>query len=203
MSDDQQTPDGSTDVSTLHLDARSLRGLAHPLRVRLLGMLRSDGPSTATLLAERLGLSSAATSYHLRQLAEHGFVVEDEGRGQPRERWWKAATRSTSLDIGEQISDPEVAGFAETYLRAVTRISADRVQAHLDEKLALPGRWQSAGTFNDIRLRLTAEQSDELSERMWALVAEYPRADEPVTSPDPESRSVDVQLNVFPEPGDR
>lgn len=199
MADDRQTPD---DVSTLRLDARTLRGLAHPLRVRLLGMLRSDGPSTATLLADRLGLSSAATSYHLRQLAEHGFVVEDEARGHPRERWWKAATRATTLDISKYVDDPEVAGYTETYLRAVTRISADRVQAHLDEKLALPGRWQSAGTFNDIRLRLTAEQADELADRMWALVEEYPRADEPADN-DPATRPVDVQLNVFPEPGDR
>jgi DNA-binding transcriptional ArsR family regulator len=51
------------------LDPHNLRGLAHPLRVRLLGLLRSDGSSTATRLAERLGQSSGATSYHLRQLA--------------------------------------------------------------------------------------------------------------------------------------
>jgi DNA-binding transcriptional ArsR family regulator len=60
--------DSRTD--TVRLDARNLRGLAHPVRVRMLGLLRTEGPSTATLLGERLGLSSAATSYHLRQLAD-------------------------------------------------------------------------------------------------------------------------------------
>ncbi len=58
------------------LDARSLRGLAHPLRMRLLDALRVHGPATASGLAERLGESSGATSYHLRQLAEHGFVED-------------------------------------------------------------------------------------------------------------------------------
>jgi predicted transcriptional regulator len=62
----------------VELNATNLRGLAHPIRVKLLGALRLDGPSTATRLASRLGLSSAATSYHLRQLAAYGFVVEDE-----------------------------------------------------------------------------------------------------------------------------
>ena len=38
-----------------HLDARSLKLLAHPLRVRIVGSLRADGPATATLLGERLG----------------------------------------------------------------------------------------------------------------------------------------------------
>ncbi|MEU7461934.1 winged helix-turn-helix domain-containing protein, partial [Streptomyces griseofuscus] len=33
------------------------------------------GPATASQLAERLGESSGATSYHLRQLADHGVAT--------------------------------------------------------------------------------------------------------------------------------
>ena len=200
------------DPRVLRLDARTLRGLAHPLRVRLLGLLRRHGPATATVLAERLGLSSAATSYHLRQLAEHGFIVEDTELGQPRERWWRAASRMTTFDIGAGIDDPEFAESTEVYLRSVTQMGADRVQAHLDEKLQLPGAWRSAGTFNDLQLRLTPEQADELAERMWELVEGYPRADEPLTDAQREQlaaadpgeglRAVEVQLLVFPSPGD-
>src|SRR5688572_10834361 len=71
------------------LDLESLKGLAHPLRVKILDLLSTYGPATATGLAERLGESSGATSYHLRQLARHGFVREVEGRGTGRERWWE------------------------------------------------------------------------------------------------------------------
>lgn len=59
------------------IDARNLQGIAHPVRVRMLAMLRAEGPATATTLARRLGLNTGATSYHLRQLAAHGFIVED------------------------------------------------------------------------------------------------------------------------------
>ena len=33
---------------TRRLDAPGLKALAHPLRVRMLGTLRNDGPATAT-----------------------------------------------------------------------------------------------------------------------------------------------------------
>lgn len=46
------------------LDAKGLRALAHPVRVQLVGLLRKYGPSTATRLAERLGVSSGTASYH-------------------------------------------------------------------------------------------------------------------------------------------
>ena len=44
--------------------------------MELLSVLRQRGPATASMLAERLGESSGATSYHLRQLAAHGFVED-------------------------------------------------------------------------------------------------------------------------------
>src|SRR6478609_7088218 len=78
----------------------NLRGLAHPLRVRLLGLLRTYGPATATSLAGELGLTSGALSYHLRQLEKYGFVVEDTERGNRRDRWWTAAHRSTLFEVG-------------------------------------------------------------------------------------------------------
>src|SRR5690242_18100440 len=80
------------------LDARSLRGLAHPLRMQLLDALRFGGPATASQLAEKLGESSGATSYHLRQLAAHGFVADDPERGKGRERWWKAVHTGLRFD---------------------------------------------------------------------------------------------------------
>jgi DNA-binding transcriptional ArsR family regulator len=81
----------------VRLRAEMLRGIAHPLRVRLLDLLREDGPSTATRLAERTGQSSGATSYHLRQLAAYGFVVE-EARGPRTCGPWRPSTPTGSTD---------------------------------------------------------------------------------------------------------
>ncbi|MFH5822537.1 ArsR/SmtB family transcription factor [Georgenia sp. AZ-5] len=78
------------DATTVRLDARALKVLAHPLRSRLLSALRLEGPATATALARALSTNTGATSYHLRRLAEAG-LVEDTGAGSGRERWWRAA----------------------------------------------------------------------------------------------------------------
>jgi predicted ArsR family transcriptional regulator len=186
----------------VHLDARTLRGLAHPLRVRLLGLLRSDGPSTATALAARLGLTSAATSYHLRQLAAYGFITEDAGRGQPRERWWRAAHRSTSISLAEVGNDPGTIEAGEVYLRGVAQVYAQQVQAHLDELAVLPDRWRAAGNLSDTLLRLTPEEAEEVAARLWAVIEEYRPADAPAADGPPDARRVSVQLLVFPRPGD-
>ncbi|NUT30943.1 MAG: helix-turn-helix transcriptional regulator, partial [Streptomyces sp.] len=80
------------------LDARTLRGLAHPLRMQLLSALRRGGPATASQLAEKLGESSGATSYHLRQLAAYGFVEDAPDHGKGRERWWQAVHQGVRFD---------------------------------------------------------------------------------------------------------
>ena len=69
-----------------------LRAMAHPLRLRLIGALRKEGPATASMLARMLYESSGATSYHLRILAKYGFVEDEHERNRGRERWWRAGT---------------------------------------------------------------------------------------------------------------
>ena len=104
-----QDPRGPTNepVTEVLLDRRNVRGLAHPLRIKMLGLLREHGPATATGLARRLGESSGATSYHLRQLEQYGFIVEAEGMGTRRERWWRAAHQITSFDLSGDVGGEE------------------------------------------------------------------------------------------------
>src|SRR5262252_6744738 len=77
-------------------DPRALRALAHPLRLSLLGLLRTEGPLTATQAGELLGESSASCSFHLRQLAKYG-LAEEAGGGQRRERPWRATAMFTNV----------------------------------------------------------------------------------------------------------
>src|SRR3712207_9501706 len=72
-------------------------------RSALLGLLRSEGPSTASKLGQRLGESSGSTSYHLRQLAALGFVEEVPGQGTARERWWRARHQNGSATCRERV----------------------------------------------------------------------------------------------------
>ena len=45
----------------VELDARGMRALAHPVRVRLLAELPLHGPSTATLLSPTVGATPSVT----------------------------------------------------------------------------------------------------------------------------------------------
>jgi len=78
-------------------DVATLKAMTHPLRLRLLGLLRTDGPATATELARVVGESSGSTSYHLRQLERYGFVTDAAEQRSGRERLWQAAHELTTL----------------------------------------------------------------------------------------------------------
>ncbi|MEO6512975.1 MAG: helix-turn-helix domain-containing protein, partial [Nocardioides sp.] len=87
MSDEQlpQTPHRRLN------DVRELKALAHPVRMGIIEHLSVSGPLTATELADRMDETPANCSWHLRKLAEHGFVEEAEGgtAGQGRKRPWQ------------------------------------------------------------------------------------------------------------------
>jgi DNA-binding transcriptional ArsR family regulator len=182
------------------LNERSLRALAHPVRVKLLGLLRIEGPATATKLAEKLGLNSGATSYHLRQLAGAGFIVDDAERGTGRDRWWRAAHRSTWYVPQAAESDDPAAGYA--YLRAVGLIAIEQIQASLDQAPTLPLRWQDAERMSDFALRLTPDELSELTERITTLVRTYRRYDpEDDAGAPPDATAVQIQMQAFVRPG--
>ncbi|GAA1831975.1 helix-turn-helix domain-containing protein [Luedemannella flava] len=176
------------------LTASTLKGIAHPLRVRLLGLLRSDGPSTATKLAQRVGESSGVTSYHLRQLALHGFVEEDPDRGSGRERWWRARHRSSELTAADARQAPED---AEAFLRAVAALAADRVNAWLDGAPTRPAAWDDSGTLSDWSLRLTAQEAAALVSELEAVVERY-RMDRPDVPAPAGTERVIAQIQVLP-----
>src|SRR5882757_4005803 len=79
---------GNGDVQALR-DARSMRALAHPVRLQVLEILRDEGALTATEMGERIGESPANTAFHLRTLAKYGFV-EEAGPVKGRSRPWRS-----------------------------------------------------------------------------------------------------------------
>ncbi|MFD0822852.1 helix-turn-helix domain-containing protein, partial [Micromonospora zhanjiangensis] len=172
----------------------TLRGIAHPLRLKMLNLLRADGPSTASMLAERTGQSTGATSYHLRQLAQYGFVVEDPALGAGRERWWKAAHRGTLLE-GDIVR--EAPADTEAYLRAVASLYAERVDRWLGERVTLPAGWDGASTLSDTRLRLTADEARDLHRELDELIGRYRRDDPDAVTPAGAERVV-VQWQLMP-----
>ena len=181
-------------------DPRKLRGLAHPLRLRILGLLRSGGPSTATRLAEELGESSGATSYHLRQLATYGFVVPDEEReSHGKERWWRSAARYTEIPRVEAREGHEG---AEGFLRALAADFYRETEEFLDALHSLPPEWDQGWTLSDRFLRLTPEEAHRLRLELRDLIGRF-RRNTPEGDPDASdsARLVLVQLQILPRPG--
>jgi len=151
------------------LDVRSVRALAHPLRLQLLDLLRFEGPSTATLLARRVGETSGATSYHLRLLAKYGYIEEAPQPG-GRERWWTYRDRRATLPPdGERASDREL--LAELLSR-----EALALDLFLAARQSAP-EWDDASFFQSQAFRLTADELDELRRGIESLVAPLRRAD--------------------------
>ena len=99
------------------LGTEQLRALAHPLRYRILEVLR-EGPANSTGLGKRLGESSGATSYHLRQLARFGLIEQDEAKSNGRERWWRRREPMLLADTADDDPDhiAELTAFRATIL---------------------------------------------------------------------------------------
>src|SRR4051794_26459133 len=99
--------------------ARTMRALAHPVRIKLLELVTLRGPMTASQCAPLVGESPSSCSFHLRQLAKYGYVEEAPG-GTGRNRPWQAvaighqwepdegstvAARAASAALTEQFSE--------------------------------------------------------------------------------------------------
>lgn len=175
-------------------DVRALRALAHPLRMSLLAALRSSGPSTASRLADRLGESSGATSYHLRQLAGFGFVEEVPGEGSGRERWWRALHRSTRWSSeallaepgGREVVDELTDRLVAQQRRMLAAFAAGRERDDDDE-------WRTAVSLNDWALRLSPARATELIDELSAVVQRWRD-----TREEPDQPLVRLLLDLFP-----
>jgi DNA-binding transcriptional ArsR family regulator len=188
-----QLPEGFDPAQDDMLTPKALRGLVHPLRLRLLDLLQADGPATATTLAKRIGESSGVTSYHLRVLAEHGFIAEDTTRGTGRDRWWRAVRRSTwfTFRMPEDPGTDETVEESVRYMRIVAEDQHRRVLAFIG---TLAGRRPELPvmpwTVSDWPLQLTLAEAQELKIAITDLILRYRR------SPDGAPRAGTIRAHV-------
>jgi DNA-binding transcriptional ArsR family regulator len=172
MSTDRLVPDERTRTE--------LRGLAHPLRLRLLDFL-TDGPATSSILARRLGESSGATSYHLRALERSGWIEEDTSRGSGRERWWRRIDRSPRL-IPTGADDAEGRALEAT-LWGLLAERDDALTRRFFERLPeLDTRWRETATIVHWTLQMTDAEAVSLAQDIAKLAHTYKRGQRPATA---------------------
>ena len=164
------------------------------MRGKILGVLRLEGPSTATLLGYRLGESSGATSYHLRQLAAYGFVEDVPGEGGGRERWWRALHRSTHWETSDFLADPAAREVIDELL--LTQIESRRraLTAYFEQRAELGDEWETAGSLNDYVLRLRPDQARALADELNAVLGRWRDSSPDVPTPGTEMVLVDLDL---------
>lgn len=178
-------------------DVRALRALAHPLRNRLLGRLRVNGPATASQLGRAVGESSGSTSYHLRQLAAYGFVEEVEGHGTARERWWRARHRMTSWQAADLLAQDGGSEVQDEMSRLQIDQHARVLDAWFTQKDALGAEWAAAASLNDHGMRLRPEQARELTDELDAVLDRWMTA-HPGDQPAEGTELVFVLTDVVP-----
>ncbi|WP_327092958.1 helix-turn-helix domain-containing protein [Nonomuraea sp. NBC_01738] len=174
-------------------DLEALRALSHPRRQRILGHLSGHGPATSADLARELDLNTGATSYHLRELAKHGFVEEVPEKAHGRERWWRSVPADLRFPLRSEQDSETRAVMDELNARAYSEDLADfrRALAGMD-----PGGWGDAFPFSRGTIMVTLPQLAEFFEEYLALVMRY---SVPVEEADPEARRVHTRFLAFPD----
>src|SRR5690349_3006095 len=146
------------------LDTGALRALAHPLRVKIYDILSQYGPQTASSLAERLGESSGATSYHLRALAKHDLIQEAADRGTGRERWWERPVGGVSFASPDAMTTPAGRAATQVVMNEFLRNRNDQLLEFVNRGIGGEDEmWQEGTLISTATARLTPEQSKELA----------------------------------------
>ncbi|MFE3450708.1 ArsR/SmtB family transcription factor [Nonomuraea sp. NPDC059194] len=176
-------------------DPKAMRALAHPARLSMLNELIMRRAATATTLAEVVGVSPSAASYHLRMLEKYGFVRDAPGSGDGRERMWAVVPGGVTL--GYESGDEH--GIREAKRLLVDSLWADKdneARRSLEAMSDEPEEWREATLFNRTHLLITAAEMKELSERIMEIVRPYStssRADAP-----DDARYAEMHLSLFP-----
>ncbi len=138
----------------MSLEVSSLRALAHPTRLQMLSLLTGTELCAADV-ARELGISQANASYHLRQLAAAGEVV-DAGEKHVRggvAKLYRHPYESRNEDVGRTSGGDD----------ANTRLYFETLAAELTRRSALRRRGQMS-TTTDAELWVSPTE--------WATVVE-------------------------------
>lgn len=177
-------------------DPVTLRALAHPLRQRILRALAEKGPATATALGALLGENTGATSYHLRQLAEHGFIEEAPELAKGKERWWRSPPKDLRYRLDKSQS-PEMRELLEGLVAQYITEDVETFQRFLAEREEL-GEWGDVMPFSRGAVYATREELEAFCEEYLALLKRFQATH---AEGRPGARRVLTRFIAFPAPG--
>ncbi|MEU1826711.1 helix-turn-helix domain-containing protein [Streptomyces abikoensis] len=158
----------------------------HEVRTALLDLLAEVGAVTATEAASRLGYSSGLCSFHLRQLARHGYIEEAPHHG-GRARPWRL--RQNAAAAGGTTEEP----FSDL-ARGLEDESWQRWLAQRDEA---PLEWRHDEAFSAVAY-LTPKEMSRVADVLRRALAPYQdREQRPLARPE-GARPVALITRLFP-----
>ncbi|HEU5110727.1 MAG TPA: metalloregulator ArsR/SmtB family transcription factor [Micromonosporaceae bacterium] len=177
-------------------DSAVLAALAHPLRRRLMDVLKVDGAATVSVLAERTDQAVANVSHHLKVLAACELVVEAPERARDRrERWWRLGSPSVRWSTADFDADPA----SQAVASAALSLNLDRQVSHVRAWQAVREErrreWGEAPFATDKWLRLTPDELVAFERELLALLDRWADA---ATSDDPEREPVFFFAHAVP-----
>jgi DNA-binding transcriptional ArsR family regulator len=132
-----------------------LRALSHPVRLRILSLLTGAAMSSAEL-ARELEMNHAAVSFHVRKLADAGYLEVAETRSVRGGKERRYRQRAAGREQWQQ-EDPRLAirAVSEEVLRRASRSSAEAWRLAGDAEL-----WVDAAVWEDVVARIGSAISD-------------------------------------------
>jgi DNA-binding transcriptional ArsR family regulator len=162
-------------------DPVALRAYAHPVRMKLVSLLRREGPHTATQAAAQIGESVPTCSFHLRQLAKYGLVERVPG-ADARERPWRATALFTSWV--SDTDNPEHQAAVDHLEAVIFGRYTERVQEFLRRRQLEPRAWKRVTGPSDYFVYVTPAELKRLQEQFDAMLEQYrPRLADPSLRP--------------------
>jgi len=161
-------------------DSAVLAALAHPLRRRLMDVLKVHGPATVGMFAERTDQAPANVSHHLRVLGASGLIEEaPELARDRRERWWRLATTGVRWNSADFDDDPT----AQAVAQAAQALNTDRhmslARAWFSADESRRREWDDSAFSTDRWLRLTPGELREVEGQILAVLESWGTRDIP------------------------
>lgn len=160
--------------TALQIDQRALAALVHPLRRRLLDLLKLEGPATASMLAGRTDEAVGNVSHHLRVLAVAHLIAEaPELARDRRERWWRRTVPRlswSSLDFAGDAAGEAIAAAAESLNLDVQVGHVRRWNERRDDEQA---QWPSGPFSRDTWLRLTDAELARVAAELSSVLTRW------------------------------
>ena len=135
----------------------------------IIELLSIAGPMTATELADRLDETPANCSWHLRKLAQHGFVEEAEG-GKGRRRPWQVPGLGFQWDDEHGSTSPEERRAAQALSQVTTGRAVDRLHEAQRRMPEEGEEWRKAQAGSEMVAWLTPSELREMNDAIIAVL---------------------------------